>query len=128
MIVLDEVQLIKHRGKDADNLRSFALTGLLSKPPTSKVLCMSATPVINDLTEGVSLNRTLSLGPHLDAPCLLVLFSREYHRVVRRYSSCCSAHFPGRLPKVPLTRRLSPRTLHKTQPRICGTTRALGNE
>ena len=69
MIVLDEVQLIKHRGKDADSLRSFALTGLLSELPTSKVLCMSATPVINDLTEGVSLAE-ISKGKkgQLDSP------------------------------------------------------------
>jgi superfamily II DNA or RNA helicase len=55
MIVLDEVQLIKQRGSEEESLRRAALTGLLEKLPTSKVLCMSATPVINDLSEGISL-------------------------------------------------------------------------
>jgi hypothetical protein len=36
-----------------------------------------------------------------------ILFESERHRVVQRYSSCCSADFLGRLPKVPHTRRLS---------------------
>ena len=55
MIVLDEVQLIKHRGGEEESLRRAALTSLLEKLGTSKVLCMSATPVINDLSEGISL-------------------------------------------------------------------------
>lgn len=55
MIVLDEVQFIKHRSGDEESIRRVALLNLLSQCPTSKVLCMSATPVINDLSEGVSL-------------------------------------------------------------------------
>jgi anti-sigma B factor antagonist len=45
---------------------------------------------------------------------------------VQRYSSCCSADFLGRLPKVPLVARLSRLTQHKTQAASDGTTRALG--
>jgi anti-anti-sigma regulatory factor len=48
------------------------------------------------------------------------------HRVAQRYSSCCSADFLGRLPKVPLAARLSRLTQHKTQAASDGTTRALG--
>ncbi|MFY9646074.1 MAG: helicase-related protein [Terriglobales bacterium] len=55
MIVLDEVQFIKHRSGDDESIRRVALLNLLRQCPTSKVLCMSATPVINDLSEGVSL-------------------------------------------------------------------------
>jgi len=55
MIVLDEVQFIKHRSGDEESIRRVALLNLLSQCFTSKVLCMSATPVINDLSEGVSL-------------------------------------------------------------------------
>lgn len=55
MIILDEVQMIKHRASEEESLRRAALTSLLAQLPSSKVLCMSATPVINDLTEGISL-------------------------------------------------------------------------
>lgn len=55
MIVLDEVQLIKHRSGDENSIRRIALLNLLRDCPNSKVLCMSATPVINDLSEGISL-------------------------------------------------------------------------
>jgi superfamily II DNA or RNA helicase len=55
MIVLDEIQLIKHRAGTEDSLRRCSLLNLLGRLPRAKVLCMSATPVINDLTEGISL-------------------------------------------------------------------------
>ncbi len=55
----------------------------------------------------------------------LFCFRVECPRVVQRYSSCCSADLLGRLPKVPLARRLS--RLRNTKHRLeaDGTTRAL---
>jgi len=62
-VVLDEVQLIKHR-KDgaAASLRRSALLGMLGSLPDARVLCMSATPVINSLAEGISILEIASGG------------------------------------------------------------------
>lgn len=53
-VVLDEVQMIKQRGGEASN-RSFVIRNMLSYLPKTRVLGMSATPVINELREGISL-------------------------------------------------------------------------
>ena len=45
---------------------------------------------------------------------------------MQRYSSCRSADFPGRLPKIPVARRLNRLPSTKYKPQADGTTRALG--
>src|SRR5271166_142029 len=63
LVVLDEVQLIKHRENGtAQSLRRSALTSLLDSLPDARVLCMSATPVINTLVEGISILEIASGG------------------------------------------------------------------
>jgi hypothetical protein len=55
MVVLDEIQLIKQRAAEPASLRRETLLDLIGLLPNAKVLCMSATPVINELAEGISL-------------------------------------------------------------------------
>lgn len=57
-VVLDEVQLVKQRGGEASN-RSRVIREMLSALPNAHVLGMSATPVINELREGISLLETI---------------------------------------------------------------------
>ena len=58
-IVLDEIQFIKHRSDVEESLRRHNLgvlfTEIRAKNPNIKALGMSATPVINHLSEGISL-------------------------------------------------------------------------
>jgi superfamily II DNA or RNA helicase len=53
-IVLDEVQMIKQRAGEVSS-RSVAIRNLITQLPNARVLGMSATPVINELREGISL-------------------------------------------------------------------------
>jgi superfamily II DNA or RNA helicase len=55
LVVLDEVQLIKRRERGGSSIRREALEGMLRQLPDACVLGMTATPVINELREGVSL-------------------------------------------------------------------------
>jgi superfamily II DNA or RNA helicase len=54
LLVLDEVQLVKQRGNTVSKRRG-ALVGMRQRLRKTRVLVMSATPVINDISEGVSL-------------------------------------------------------------------------
>ena len=54
LFVLDEAHLVKVRGRSARSRRSIAIEGMLLKSG-AKVLGMTATPVINELSEAVSL-------------------------------------------------------------------------
>jgi len=55
LVVLDEVQLIKQRERGGSSIRRETLEGMLRQLPNTRVLGMTATPVINELMEGVSL-------------------------------------------------------------------------
>ncbi len=54
LFILDEAHLVKVRGKSARSRRSIAIEGMLLKSG-AKVLGMTATPVINELSEAISL-------------------------------------------------------------------------
>ena len=54
-IVLDEVALVKQRGIATKSKRRKQVLSLRNRLPKAKVLAMSASPVINDLNEPVSL-------------------------------------------------------------------------
>jgi superfamily II DNA or RNA helicase len=78
-VVLDEVQLVKQRGGEASN-RSLVISEMLSQLPKARVLGMSATPVINELREGISLletikQETLPLKSKATIPNALDLFA-----------------------------------------------------
>jgi superfamily II DNA or RNA helicase len=55
LLVIDEVQLMKRRDGFVASKRSINLNSLRQQLTDTKVLTMSATPVINHLSEGVSL-------------------------------------------------------------------------
>jgi len=55
LVVLDEIQLVKQRDKAGSSIRRATLERMLKALPKARVLGMTATPVINDLREGVSL-------------------------------------------------------------------------
>jgi superfamily II DNA or RNA helicase len=54
-VVLDEIQLLKRRDQNRSSIRREELVGMLRDLPDTRVLGMTATPVINELREGVSL-------------------------------------------------------------------------
>ena len=58
-VVLDEIQAIKQRDKKAESARREIISGLIDKVKTKNqdyyLMAMSATPVINDLTEAKSI-------------------------------------------------------------------------
>ena len=78
LIVLDEIQFVKIRGKVAgkrrENLEGF-INGIKATNPKVKVVGLSATPVINELSEGRSLinlvtgltldDKTLKVNPNV---------------------------------------------------------------
>src|SRR5439155_5259036 len=55
LVVLDEVQLVKLREQGHSSMRRGSIETMLVRLPESRVLGMTATPVINELREGVSL-------------------------------------------------------------------------
>ncbi|MBZ5503821.1 MAG: DEAD/DEAH box helicase family protein, partial [Acidobacteriia bacterium] len=64
LVVLDEVQLVKHREKGRSSIRRGAIEAMLARLPKSRVLGMTATPVINELREGVSLLEVVTRKRH----------------------------------------------------------------
>ena len=62
-LVLDEVQLIKRREHSDSSIRREMLESLLTRLPEAHVLGMTATPVINELSEGVSLLEAITGKP-----------------------------------------------------------------
>ena len=65
LVVLDEVQLVKHREKGRSSIRRGAIEAMLARLPKSRVLGMTATPVINELREGVSLLEVVTRKRHV---------------------------------------------------------------
>jgi superfamily II DNA or RNA helicase len=65
LVVLDEVQLVKHREKGRSSIRRGAIEAMLARFPKSRVLGMTATPVINELREGVSLLEVVTRKRHV---------------------------------------------------------------
>ena len=69
LIVLDEIQFVKIRGKTAgtrrERLEAF-INGIKSTNPNVKVVGLSATPVINELSEGRSLLNLVTGWNHDD--------------------------------------------------------------
>ncbi len=63
MVVLDEVQLIKQREQERGSIRRETLQEMRRLLPDARVLGMTATPVINDLMEGVSLLEAVTGEP-----------------------------------------------------------------
>jgi superfamily II DNA or RNA helicase len=63
-VVLDEIQLVKRRGQDRTSIRREELLGMLQQLPNTRVLGMTATPVINELAEGVSLLEAVTGKKH----------------------------------------------------------------
>lgn len=63
LVVLDEVQLIKRRERGGSSIRRETLEGMLRQLPKTRVLGMTATPVINELREGVSLLEAVTGKP-----------------------------------------------------------------
>jgi superfamily II DNA or RNA helicase len=63
LVVLDEVQLIKRRERGDSSIRRETLEGMLRQLPKTRVLRMTATPVINELREGVSLLEAVTGKP-----------------------------------------------------------------
>jgi superfamily II DNA or RNA helicase len=55
LIVLDEIHLLKRRDQHRSSIRREGVLGMLQQLPNARVLGMTATPVINELREGVSL-------------------------------------------------------------------------
>jgi superfamily II DNA or RNA helicase/transposase len=79
LVVLDEVQLVKQRDGETST-RSVVIREMLSKLPQVCVLGMSATPVINELREGISLletirRKTLALRTRHTIPNALDVFA-----------------------------------------------------
>jgi superfamily II DNA or RNA helicase len=63
MVVLDEVQLIKRRERERGSIRRETLQEMRRLLPDARVLGMTATPVINELMEGVSLLEAVTGKP-----------------------------------------------------------------
>jgi superfamily II DNA or RNA helicase len=63
LVVLDEVQMIKRREQGDSSIRRETLEAMLRKLPKARVLAMTATPVINELREGVSLLEAVTGKP-----------------------------------------------------------------
>jgi superfamily II DNA or RNA helicase len=64
LVVLDEVQLVKHRENGRSSIRRGAIEAMLARLPKARVLGMTATPVINALREGVSLLEVITRKRH----------------------------------------------------------------
>lgn len=58
-VVLDEIQMVKQRGGEASNRSVIIREMLAAIQPPVHVLGMSATPIINELREGISLLETI---------------------------------------------------------------------
>ena len=58
------MQLVKHREKGRSSIRRGAIEAMLARLPKSRVLGMTATPVINELREGVSLLEVVTRKRH----------------------------------------------------------------
>src|SRR5208337_3316708 len=63
LVVLDEVQLIKRRERVGSSIRRETLEGMLRQLTKTRVLGMTATLVINELREGVSLLEVVTGKP-----------------------------------------------------------------
>lgn len=63
LVVLDEVQLIKQREQKGSSIRRATVEEMLRLLPDTRVLGMTATPVINELKEGVSLLEAVTGKP-----------------------------------------------------------------
>jgi superfamily II DNA or RNA helicase len=63
LVVLDEVQLIKQREQKGSSIRRATVEEMLRLLPDTRVLGMTATPVINELKEGISLLEAVTGKP-----------------------------------------------------------------
>jgi len=98
-LILDETQNIKVREEETKSQRRFAVDGLILKLSKSeilkrknlKVLCLSATPVINNIKEGKSM---LELVAHNDKPLLKALQDIGETSTVRNASALHTLFLP----------------------------------
>jgi superfamily II DNA or RNA helicase len=65
LLVLDEVSLVKQRGQLDKSIRRRRVESLRRRLPKAKVLAMSASPIINDLSEPVSILQLMVNTPDL---------------------------------------------------------------